>query len=56
MSTFQRIVAGLTLVGALCALVGWLMHIDFVLGFGVGIGLVGAIASLVNKRRGSAAR
>ncbi len=51
MSTLERIGAGLTLAGALCALVGWLMHVEFALGFGVGIGLVGAVASLVAKRR-----
>jgi hypothetical protein len=56
MSTMQRIGAGLALVGVLCVLAGWLLHVEFVLGFGVGIGLVGAVASFVAKsRRGAGA-
>jgi hypothetical protein len=52
MSTMQRIGAGLALVGVLCVLAGWLLHVEFAVGFGVGIGLVGAVAAFIAKRRG----
>jgi type IV secretory pathway TrbD component len=55
MTKFQRIVAVLSLVGVVCALVGFLMHIELLLGFGIGVGAVGAFAAVLAKRRRAAA-
>ena len=47
----RRLGIWLFVVGVLCALVGVVMNVSFVKGFGVGLALVGAVAWFFNVPR-----